>query len=338
MIGISDFPDVTNNIMVEWDQLPSEFTLVRDQLAVTKGGDMQRVTDHSKFSSVQTARRRADGGNAYQSTIQQGYRVTFTKQEIAMELDITKQMRMYDRYDEIMDRTRALRNGVQRRMEMDLASLLYNAWATSYTNIDGETVNTVGPDGLALMQSAHTANGSSNTYNNQVSDVGGTHDAFSVDVLERLEEAGNSLLDEADGRNIPTEFDTIITGRHAPTVQTVSRVLNSMYTPGSSSDSDHMSENTFKGAYKHLVVPFLDLNPADETRDRTRYRYTFLANLGNSDRNGFYMPFSQEAQLDPPFEVTESGVWQYVATADYDFGLKASNFIVGTKGDGSTVA
>lgn len=338
MITLEDFPLVSANIKVEWDKLPAEFPLVREQLAVTKAGDMRLTSDHSKMSSVQTARRRSDGGNAYKTTLKQGYRVTMQKEEVAEELDVTKQMRMYDQYDIIAERTRALSTGVQRRAELDIASLTYNAWSTSYTNLDGETVTTTGPDGLALAHIAHTTNGSSSTYNNTLGAAGETYDAMSPDVLERMEEQANGLLDEADGRNMPTMLDTIITGRHAPTRYEVARILNSTMTPGSSLDSTNNSENQLKAAYKHLVIPFLDMNPATEQRASTRYRYNFLANLSNPDRNGFYMPFSQAPMIDAPFNVTESNVWQYVATADYDFGLLASNFIIANKGDGNTIA
>lgn len=337
MIGLSDFPLLTDNLKVEWNKKPAEFDLVREQLAVVIHGDMQKTTDHSKMSSVQTARRRDDGGNAQQTTVKQGYRVTMTKTEIALELDVTKQMRMYDQYGKIMELCRSISSGVQRRAEYDLAAHLFYGWATSYTNIDGETVTTTAPDGLALFSASHTANGSANTYSNQMA-TGTTHDPFSVDVLERMEQAGNSFLDEADGRRLPTKFDTIITGTHGPTVNTVQRVLNSMLTPGSSLDDTNNSKNVLMSRYQHLIVPHLDTNPATEAEDTTRNRYVFLANLRNPDRNGFRMEFSQDPMLDEPGVVTESGVWQYLATADYQTGLLAANFIVGNKGDGTVIA
>lgn len=335
MITVSDFPDLTNNILVEWNKKPDEFQLVRDQLANVVTGSMARVTDHSKMSSVQTARRRTDGGNSYKTTLKQGYRVTMTKAEIAEELDVTHQMRLFDKYGEIMAAARSLRDGVQRRIETDLAAFLYNAWSTSYTNLDGETVATVGPDGLALMSSSHTANGSSNTYSNQID---ATHDPIDPDVLERLVAVGNGFITESDGRLLPTTFDTIVTGRHAPTVFSVQRILNSTMYPGSSLNSTNNATNVLQASYKHLVVPFLDMNPQTEVLDSTRARYTFLANLGNKDRNGFLMEFALDPMLDTSFQVTESGVWQYPALANYALGLIASNFIVGTKGDGTVVS
>jgi len=339
VITLSDYPDVVNNINVEWNKATTEFDVVRDKLAVVKHGDTRYITDHSHFSSVQTARRRTDGGNAQKTDVKQGYRVTLTKDEIGMEIDVTKRMRRYDGMGAIMNEVRKIRDGAQRRCELDITSLVNNAWSSSYTNLDGESVTTTAPDGNPLMYSAHTSRGSSNTYNNQVGSVGATHDPFSPTVLEALEEAGNRLNDEADGRNVPTQFDTIITGRHAPTVNAVERTLNSLMYPGSSTADTNRANNNLKGRYQHLILPFLDIDPATEGVDSSKYRYTFLANLRNEDRNGFYMTFSQDVMLDEgESQITESGIWQWVVTADYAFGLTASNFVVGTKGDGTVIA
>jgi len=323
----ADFNDLIKNAKVQWKKAADEFPSVRNQIAVVASVD-EATSEHSSISGLPTARRRSDGGEAYKGEPKQGFTKTFNQQEVAIEIDVTKQMRKFDKYNEIMSRIRNSSRSAQRRLELDVASLLSYAWSTSYTNLDGETVTTSVPDGLALINAAHTVNGASGTFANQLS---GTHDPISPSTLESLEELFNNFLDD-DGRNIPVMPDTIISGRHAPTVHEIKRIMNSELLAGTS-DND---KNTFKNSYNHIIVPFLDLN-ADESRDSGKSRYVFLAALNDRDMNGFRVEMSQDAKLEAPDQVTETGIWQFVTTALYDFGTLRANFIAGTKGNGSAV-
>jgi hypothetical protein len=158
-----------------------------------------------------------------------------------------------------------------------------------------------------------------------------TNSPFDQNVLEKLEELFNDFLDETDGRVVPVMPDTIITGRHAPTVHAVKRVLNSeFYT-----ENANNSKNTVKN-YKHLIVPFLDM-AATETRTSSKARYCFLAALGNKDENKFLIEESQPVRFEAPEQVFDSSNWQFLTSALYDLGTLGANFIAGTKGDSSSV-
>lgn len=326
MITTANFDDLVKNARVQWMKARAEFPSVRNLLANVVNVE-NKTSEHSGISMAMTARRRDDGDDAYVGTLKQDYTKNFTQAEIALQMDVTKQLRKFDNYEEIMKRMRLLGKGAERRIELDLAMLLSYAWSTSYTNLDGETVTTSVPDGLALIDDAHTCNGSSSDFSNEVST---THDPISTDVLEDLEEKFNNFLD-ADGRNVPVLPDTIITGRHAPTVHTTKRILNSDKLQGTT-DND---TNSFRD-YRHLIVPFLDLN-GDETRQSTKYRYCFVAALGNKDDNGFRLEMSQDIQFETPEQVLESGIWQFLTTALYDYGTLHPRFIAGTKGTGDAV-
>lgn len=317
------------NAYVAWNQARMEFPSVRSQLAVVET-QSELAPQYSRISSVQTARRQDEGDDAWKGTLKQDYNKAFNQTKIALQVDVTEKLRLFDKYDEIMRRMRLMGDGVERRMELDIASLLYSAWSSTYTNLDGETVTTTTPDGLTLISAAHTCNGSSSTFSNQIAT---THSAFDQNVLEKLEEVFNGMLDSADGRNVPVMPDTIITGRHAPTVHAVRRVLGSeFYT-----ENANNSVNTYKGQYKHLIVPLLDVNPQTEARNSSMNRYCFLAALGNKDKNGFRMVSAKAPYFQAPEQVFDSGTWQFQAGAWYDFGTLFANFIVGTKGDGTAV-
>lgn len=327
-ITTADYPDLVKNAKVQWQKVRDEFSKVRGELAVIKSVT-EATSEHSSIGSVQTAKRRNEGDAAVKGTVKQGYTKTFNQVEIANEAEVTKRLRLFDKYDEIMKRMRMMADGAERRMEIDIASLLYYAWSTSYTNMDGETVNVASPDGLSLINAAHTAKHSSATFANQLS---ATHDPISVATLTSLAQLGNKFIDDSDGRAIPTQFTHIITANHEPTTHIVRRILNSTQL-AETTDND---VNTFKNKYKHIIVPYLNINPATEAYDSTRDQYVFLANL-MPDMNGFRMEVAQDVQFEEPEKVFDTSTWKFMTTAYYDFGTLFANFIAGTKGDGSSV-
>lgn len=329
MISVNQFLALSKNAYVQWAKARAEYGSVREQLAMVKKVT-ERTSEYSSISESPTARRRNDGDDAYKGTLKQGFTKNFTQVEIALQTDVTKQLRMFDKYDEIMKRMRNMGRAAERRIEIDIASLLSYAWSTTYTNLDGETVTVSTPDGLALIDNAHSANGSSNTFTNEIST---THSPISTAVLESLEGLFDSFIDDTDGRAFSPTPDTIIHGKHAPTRHTILRILNSELIAGSNNND----KNTFKNEYSVLEVPYLNFNAATEARDSTKDRYVFVAALKNKDQNGFCVEVSQDMKFEVPFQVTESSVWQFLTTMLYDFGTTRANFIVGTKGDGTAV-
>ena len=63
---------------------------------------------------------------------------------------------------------RSLGEATRQRMELDLTHRFTFGTATSYTDLDGETVSTTVGDGLALFSASHTVPDSSTTYRNIV--------------------------------------------------------------------------------------------------------------------------------------------------------------------------
>lgn len=328
-ITTAQFNDLVKNAKVQWAEARQnpEFPYVRKQLAKVVSVD-EATSEHSSVSSVETARRRNEGDEAYTGSVKQGYTKNFAQAEIALKAEVTKKLRRFDKYEEIMRRMRMMGAGADRRMEIDIASLLFYAWATSYVSMDGETVTTATPDGLALIDNAHTAKNSAATFSNE---IGTTHSPISVSVLEALQQLGNKFIDDSDGRAMPSMFDTIITANHAPTIHTVERIIGSDKL-AETTDND---KNTFKGKYKHLIVPYLNINPATQEYDSTRDKYVFVANLG--ERNKFRMEVAQDVMFEAPEKVFDTSTWKFLTTAYYDFGTLGANFIAGTKGDGSAV-
>jgi hypothetical protein len=149
MITTGSFNSLVKNAYVQWQQARAEFPSVRSELARISSVSEQ-TSEHSEMSSLPTARRRSEGQDAWKGSLKQGYTKNFFQREIALQVDVTKQMRMFDKYDLIYKRMREMGRAVERRIELDLALLLSYAWSSSYTNLDGETITTTTPDGNPL--------------------------------------------------------------------------------------------------------------------------------------------------------------------------------------------
>lgn len=330
MITLADFNDLVKNAEVIWANKRAEYPTIRSQLANIKSVD-KYTSEHSEISTLPMARRRDDGGDATKAEPKQGYTKTFTQAEIALQCDITKQMRMFDKYDLITQRVRGNAYGLDWRYDWDVTSLLSYAWSTSYTNMDGETVTTSTPDGVTLIDASHTPNGTSDLWSNELST---THAPIDEDTLEDLLELFNNFLDDGDGKPIHVMPTHIITSNHAPTKFEVQRILRS----SQQSNSANNAINPHQGSLQHLVVPYLDYSVSGQSiaRDATKKQYVFVASL-KPDENGIIVEESQAPRFEPPEQVFESSTWQFLGTALYDFGLTRASFIAGTKGTGASV-
>ena len=324
----TDFNDLVKNAKVQGNNTAMEFPEVRNQIAVIKNVT-EKKSEYSSLSTLPTARKRGDGANAYKGSAKQGYTKNFNQEDFALEVDVSYQMRKFDKYDEIMKRVRAAKNSVVRRFEQNIAGILGYAWSSSYQNLEGDTVTTTTPDGTTLISASHACNGSAATWSNQLT---GNHAPISQTTLEDLLQLFNNFLDDGDGRSLTVLPTTIISGTHFPTVHEINRILGSELASGTPNND----KNVNKGLLNHIIVPFLDFTLSTEARDSTKSKYVFVANL-NSDINGIVAEVSADPFLDPPATVTESGIWQFVASGMQDFGTVRASFIAGTKGTGAAI-
>jgi hypothetical protein len=77
------------------------------------------------------------------------------------------------------------------------------------------------------------------------------------------------------------------------------------------------------------------MNCTTEVRDTTKSKYVFLAALGAGE-NKFRIEESQPIRFEAPEQVFDTSTWEFLTTGLYDLGSMGSNFIVGTKGDGTS--
>ena len=97
-----------------------------------------------------------------------GYQKTAIAKRFGRQVDITWEMRRYAKEQEVVTAFTNLSHFVPQRMELDLTHRFTFADATSYVNLDGDTVDLTTADGLALASAVHKLAHTSTTYRNLV--------------------------------------------------------------------------------------------------------------------------------------------------------------------------
>lgn len=280
-------------------------------------GQAQGNTKRYDEVDTQTfARRKYEAQASKKATVGVGYNVTMTMKRIAMEIDITYEMRTQNRAPEVGSLITNLTHFCPQRLELDMTHRLTFCSSTSYTDMDGDTVDVTVGDGLSLVSSAHTLKFSSTTYSNRVSG----DPLFSKGALEAAETltVSNILSNFGDRRVL--NFNTIVTGDDPNTVNNVKRFIESV------SDEDQNNPNVinvYKGKYRHLVLQHLSTT-ATGAYDTTKKRWWFLAALGQGI-NGWqaYHGVWEEAHLkDMPADGRSNDdysrdIWTFGARAGY---------------------
>lgn len=263
------------------DLIRRNFTIVNQRVARNAAelfiNDMvgPNSGNSKRYNEVDTqtfARLKREGQNAVKAQAGLGYEKTATAKRIAIEIDITWEMRRYNRDQEIVTAMTTLAEFCPSRQDLDLTHVFTFSNATSYVDMDGATVDNSGGDGLSIINTAHTLAFSPITWSNRVSG----DPIFSQGALEAAERLTTTDILNNFGDRRVLNFNTIITGDDPTTCRLVRQILES------TADVDAVQAgivNTYKGKYMHKVLPFL-ASTATGAKDTTKRQWWFLGAVG----------------------------------------------------------
>ncbi len=218
------------------------------------------------------ARNMDEGDNAAQAQVQYGYEKDMQMRRFAREIMITWKMRRLNKKPEVVQQLTSLNHFCPNRMELDITHRITFATATSYTDMDGITVDTTTGDGLALASSVHTLRGSSSTFSNIIT----TNPQFSKGGLEIAEGQANTQILSHFGERRVMNFNVIFSGDDPTTCNDIKQYLKS------SSDPDQNNSsviNVYQNKYTHVRLPYL-ATTATSAYDSTKSKYWGLAAIG----------------------------------------------------------
>jgi hypothetical protein len=258
-----DFVKVQNMIVPQAQQI-----FIKDPVGKNQGNTKR----YDEIDTQTFARRKYEAAAAKKAQVGIGYNVTMTKKRIALEVDITQEMRDENRYVEVGSLITNLSHFCPQRIELDLTHRLTFSNATSYTDMDGDSVSTTVGDGLAVISNVHTLQFSSSTYSNRVSG----DPLFSRGALESAEMLTTTNILSNFGERRVMSFNAIITGDDPGTCNNVKQFLES------TSDVDQNNPNVinvYSRKYRHIILPYL-ATTATSAADSTKRRWWFLAAVG----------------------------------------------------------
>lgn len=331
LLNTITFPEMVDLIRREWVATQNMIKPQARQVYITDpiGKGQGNTKLYNEIDTETYAKLKRQGEAVQKANVGVGYNKTMTKKRVGLEIDITQEMRDENRYPEVGALITNLTHFCPQRIEIDATHRLTFGTATSYTDMDGETVDLTGGDGLAVFSAVHTLKFSTVTWSNIVSG----NPTFSQGALEAAELLTTTDILNNFGDKRVMVWTTIITGTDPNTKNAVKQFLNS------TSDVDQNNPgvmNVYQNAYKHLVLPQL-ATTATGANDSTKRRYWFLAALGQGAMGlqAYYGEWEAPHMVASPasgnnMEDPHRDVWSWGTRAGYGFVFVSGRGIIGS--------
>jgi hypothetical protein len=266
IISLPELVSLTRQRFVEGPMLVADYEAAKslyitEQIAPNSGNTRQ----YNEIDGETYATFKDEGEDAAKARVIMGYNKTMTKRRFAKEIDITYEARTENRYPEIVSALTDLSTFCRQRMALDLTHRLSFCTATSYTDMDGETVTTTVGDGLALVSASHTLTGTSTTFSNVITG----NPAFSPGAFQTARERTNTQILSHFGERRVMNFDVVVTSDDPATVDEVKKLLRSTSDPTQDNPS---VINPQANMFRHVILPRLATTAAG-AYDSTKAKY-----------------------------------------------------------------
>lgn len=266
----------------------------------------------------------ADGADLPSVTTTAGDQSSWTQSRYGVLVPITKDMRIFDRYDQIESVARSVVEDSWQKIDQSMADVLLNGFSSSnYTDVYGQSVSATSPDAVALFSASHSNNVNSTVYRNLIRSAAGT-----ANVVLSREAIVNARVDafnhkDANGINRPVNLDTLIVS--PKNYDEAMRVVNSSQISGSGENDI----NPLKGSVN--VIQWSRLTTRTDGTDTSSY--WFMADSKKIGRS-LKALFRERPSLDPPEQVYESKNWEYSIDYYYALGRAFPAYIWGSNATG----
>lgn len=321
--------DLVNETFI--DKLKNLPQVMRNAPFITT--EMVKWAMFKRFSETvhtgQYTQTRDEGDVSAQMKYQSGYSKDLAIKVESIMIGITKVMREAAKDDEIMRKITALTEKVPASIDLDLAHRFTFAFASSYVDRSGNTVDVTTADGLALAHATHTLTGSSTTYSTIIT----SNPPFSKTALvTAVNQFTTSTFDNL-GNKIDATPDVILTTDDEATVLAVREL---MFATADTATSNSGTFNNYYKRYTHIIAPRI-ATTATGGVDTTKAKYWALI---CSDLSDFKLGILKDAELSSPNkgnngEDIASGNWSYVVDAMYGNVIVTARAFRLSKGDAS---
>lgn len=327
LLAFSEFADTVDRTYVEGGKLVDDLEDVKslfNVMTIPRGTGSQKI--FKEYDTETYASYKAEGADAAKKQATLGWSKTMTVRRFAAEIDITWEARNEGREQEIINKLTSLATFVPQRMALDLTHRITFATATSYTDMDGESVDTsMGyTTTTALVDATHDLAASATTYTNVITG----NPSFSAGGFEAALEIENTQVLSNFGERRIYDFDCVYSGDDPATIREIRQLFNSM------ADVDGNNPgvvNTYKAARKHVVLKRL-ATTASGAYDSTKKKYWGTVARGQWSA---YLGIWEESNLKKPATGNNG---EDIHNDDWTFGTRGSYGIAVVSGRGFTLS
>lgn len=284
--------------------------------------------EYTEIDLEEYAKYKGEDDQATRARVKQGYSKVITSYRVALDIGISYEMRTQNKYTEVMRRLTSLARTAVNRMELDLTHRLTFGTATSYTDMDGRTIDISVGNTLALFSTAHTLRGSSSTYRNRLAN----NPAISRGAIEGMELLCTENTLNQFGQKVVIPFDILWTTDDPNTVNTVMEYLRSVASPDATNSG---VTNVYKAKYRHVILPRLNTDK-DGSPDTTKRKYWGLA---SSLYSTAHLSVWEEPRMTTPpvngnnAEDRQTDAWEFGVRAGYGICIVNGSWIKFSSGD-----
>ena len=318
-ITIDDFTDL---IRTEFQAVGTRVPAVADMLYIKdeRGLNNGEFVKYEEYDTDTFASVKLQGVNTAKARAGTGYEKQAKVRRFGIEIDITDEMRKFNKYPAVVSKITNLTKYAPERMELDLTHRLTFSSATSYVDRDGTTVDITVGDGLALASASHTLKFSSATWSNIVSGA----PTFSRTGLEAAELLASTNILNNFGDKRKMNFNVLFFADNPTTENLVMELLQS--TASVSSGVNSGVKNVYQAKYKPLKLSYL-ATTAQGAYDVTKKGYWGIVATG-SDEGAWqaYFPTWEAPYLVDPINTPSlvdghADIWTYGSRCSYDIAI-----------------
>ena len=317
-ININSISDFTRNAEILWTKGNMSVDPVARKSGLFKELAIPQLSGNTReFSEIELneyARKKGESDQATRAKVQQGYTKIGTLKRIASDIGISYEMRTQGKYPEMVSKLTNLGSQAAKRLELDLQHRVTFGIATTYVDMDGDTVNIAVGDTLALFSTAHTLRGSSTTFRNRLAN----NPQVSKGAIEAVQKQAIENSYNQFGEKMTMTYDVLWTTDDPATINTVKEILRSTSNPTQNNPS---VINAQQGSYRHIILPRVATTNVGAV-DSTKAKYWGIA---STEYSTAYLGVHEEARLKSP---TVGSNAEEFSTDDWNYGSRAGYMVV----------
>lgn len=313
MITTTDFPTLTQKLN-EWFNEAASLAVEGwiGQELFDVGETNWQVYNGLILNGAAKFDRVAEGAQLPVGSITEGDSMSITQKRYGGRISISKDMRMFDRYDQIEEVTKDNAQFAFDRVDQSQADLLLNGFSgTSYTDVYGYTQSNLAADAVVLFSASHTNNQNAATARNLIRNAAGTANP-ALDRAAIVTARKDARINrDPNNANRPVTLDRLVVS--ATNEDLAERTVYSSGVVG----TPNVDLNPLKGKISNIMV----WSRCDLRGDATdTSAYWFLAD-SRFTKKTLKSPFAQKPMMMAPTQVHDSLNWEYPIDAYYTLGV-----------------